>query len=330
MRRLILPCLLALAIAGIVCGKPSPLGPTIANMPRRESDPRVFLDHADILHKQEHDSFMVISGNVQFTKGPMVMNCDSAHFYIQTESFEAFGNVRMAQGDTLFIYADELNYDAPAQIAELYADAGKVVKMINRDVTLETDVFTYDLGIEVGYYTTGGVLYDKQNRLTSIEGEYVPSTKDANFFNRVHLTSYGDEDTLVIFSDSLFYNTDTHLATLNSPSEIINKRGTIYTTDGIYNTDLDTAVLYQQSLVHTPEGRTLTADTIFYDRIAGRGECFGNMLMTDSARQASLFAHYGFFFQPTDSCYATGDLLIKEYSEGDTLYLTAGSLMPIA
>lgn len=320
-RPLIISLLLGTAAAGIICGKPSPLGPTIADMPRRESDPRVFLDHADILHKESTDSFMIISGNVQFTKGPMVMNCDSAHFFPATESFDAFGNVRMEQGDTLFIFADELNYRAPEQMAFLYADPGNVVRMINRDVTLETMEFTYDLGIEVGYYTTGGVLFDSQNRLTSLEGEYVPASKDANFYTNVHLTSLGDTDTLVIFSDSLFYNTDSHISMLRSPSEIINKRGTIYTRDGLYDTNLDTAALYSHSLIHTPEGRTLTADTIFYDRMLGRGECFGNMLMTDSARQSSVFADYGFFYDPIDSAYATGSLLIKEYSQGDTLYL---------
>lgn len=313
--------LLLTAATAFISGKPVPLGPTIANMPRRENDSRVFLDHADILHKQSVDSFMVISGNVKFTKGPMIMFCDSAHFFPASESFDAFGNVRMEQGDTLFIYADELNYRASQQMAFLYADPGKKVRMINRDVTLETDEFIYDLGIEVGYYNTGGVLYDKQNRLTSIEGEYVPATKDANFYSDVVLFSHGDSDTLVIFSDSLFYNTDTHIAILQSPSEIINKRGTIYTSDGMYDTVLDTAALYMQSVIHTPEGRTLTADTIYYDRIQGRGECFGNMLMTDSVHQSSLFADYGFFYDPIDSAYATGSLLIKEYSQGDTLYL---------
>ena len=325
-RHILLTIMLSLAAAAIVCGKPSPQSPTIADMPRRDNDPRVFLDHADILHKESTDSFMIISGNVQFTKGPMVMNCDSAHFFPATESFDAFGNVRMEQGDTLFIFADELNYRAPEQMAFLYSEPGNIVRMINRDVTLETDEFTYDLGIEVGYYTTGGVLYDRQNRLTSLEGEYVPASKDANFYNDVRLLSEGEEDTLVIFSDSLFYNTNTRIAELKSPSEIINKRGTIYTSDGFYDTTLDTATLYRHSVIVTPEGRTLTADTIYYDRIAGRGECFGNMLMTDSARQASVYADYGFFYDPIDSAYATGSLLIKEYSQGDTLYLHGGQL----
>ncbi len=281
----------------------------------------VVLDRADILHKQQSDSFLIVSGNVRFIKGPMIMDCDSAHFFPETESFDAFGNIRMQQGDTLFIYADELNYNAPERIANLYADLGKKVRMINRDVTLETDIFTYDLGIEVGYYNTGGVLYDSQNRLISLEGEYMPQSKDANFYTDVKLYSLGKSDTFTIYSDSLFYNTVTHISILQSPSEIINKRGTIYTSDGLYDTALDTAALYSRSLVHSPEGRTLTADTIYYDRKIGIGECFGYMIMTDSARQASLQADYGFFNQATDSAYATGKLLVKEYSKGDTLYL---------
>lgn len=319
-----LSTLLAASTCAIFAHRPEPqqvaIKPQVPSTPRR-GDSRVFLDHADVLYKQTTDSFMIVSGNVQFTKGPMIMKCDSAHFFPDTESFDAFGNIKMEQGDTLFIFADELNYSAPERMAYLYADAGKKVKMINRDVTLETDVFTYDMNTEVGYYTTGGVLYDRQNRLVSIEGEYMPSTKDANFYDDVVLTSLGKEDTLVIYSDSLFYNTNTHISKLNSPSEIINKRGVIFTTDGLYDTALDTAALYKRSIVHSPEGRNLTADTIYYDRVTGIGECFGMMIMTDSARQASLQADYGFFNQATDSAFATGRLLIKEYSKGDTLYL---------
>lgn len=321
---ILLSVLMGVSACAIFAHRPQPntieIKPQVPTTPRL-GDSRVFLDHADVLYKEVSDSFMIVSGNVQFTKGPMVMKCDSAHFFPDTESFDAFGNISMEQGDTLFIYADELNYNAPEKMAYLYADEGKKVRMINRDVTLETDVFTYDMNTEVGYYTTGGVLYDQQNKLVSYEGEYMPSTKDANFYEDVILTSLGKEDTLVIYSDSLFYNTNSHICILHSPSEIINKRGTIFTTDGLYDTDLDTAALYKRSVVHSPQGRDLTADTIYYNRVTGIGECFGTMIMTDSARQASMQADYGFFNQATDSAYATGRLLIKEYSKGDTLYL---------
>lgn len=287
----------------------------------RDDQSRVILERADILYKERIDSFMILSGNVVFTRGGMTMTCDSAHYYAESESFDAFGNVYMEQGDTLFIYADELNYRGPEQICYLYAYAGRNVRLINRDVTLETDVFTYDLGINLAYYTQGGVLHDKKNTLESVEGEYDPTLKEANFYRRVHLNSHDNSDTLNIYSDTLYYNTETHISELTSPSRIINSRGTIYTRNGLYDTGLDTAALYDRSLVVSPEGRTMTADTIYYDRPAGLGECFGSMILTDSVRQASLSADYGFFNQNTDSAYATGRLLIKEYSKGDTLYM---------
>ena len=164
----------------------------------RTAGNRVFLERADLLHKQPQDSFMILVGDVVFTKGPMRMRCDSAHYFAESESMDAFGNVSMEQGDTLFVYADELNYDGPTEIATLYADPGKKVRLINKDVELETDVFVYDLGIDLGYYEVGGRLTDPNNTLTSLKGEYVPSTKEANFYVDVHLNSRNTDDTLDI------------------------------------------------------------------------------------------------------------------------------------
>lgn len=287
----------------------------------RASGNRVFLERADVLTKSDNDSFMVLNGNVEFTKGPMFMYCDSAHYYPDTESMNAFGNVRMEQGDTLFVYADELDYNGATELAVLYADPGKKVRLINRDVMLETDEFIYDLYADLGYYNVGGVLTDKQNRLSSHEGEYVPSTKEANFYVNVHLNSRSETDTLDIYTDTLYYNTGSHIAELYSPSEIINARGTIYTREGVYETDSDICNLYDRSTVVTNTNQTLTADTIYYNRRAGYGEARGGMVLTDTAKKVIMTADYGYYNELADSSFATGRALIKEYSEGDTLYL---------
>lgn len=287
----------------------------------RTNDNRVFLDHADRLNKQEQDSFMVLVGNVVFTKGPMIMKCDSAHYFPDTESMNAFGNVSMEQGDTLFVYADELQYNGPSEIATLYADYGKTVRLINRDVMLETDIFVYDLSIDLGYYDVGGRLTDPQNTLTSQVGEYVPSTKEANFYTDVHLNSRNASDTLDIYSDTLYYNTGTHIAELYSPSTIINARGNIYTSNGVYDTDSNRATLYDRSRIVTSQRQTLVADTIFYDRTAGYGEAWGGMVLTDSAHSVELTADYGFYDEIADSSFATGKALLKEYGQGDTLFM---------
>lgn len=289
----------------------------------RAAGNRVFLDHADVLKKFDTDSFMILVGSVRFSKGPMLMFCDSCHYFPETESMEAFGNVRMEQGDTLFVYADELNYDGRPgfEIATLYADPGKKVKLINKEVMLETDIFNYDLKIDLGYYNVGGVLTDASNRLVSYEGEYMPSTKEANFYRDVHLNSRSDDDTLDIYTDTLYYNTALHLAEVNSPSTIINARGTIYTRQGVYLTDSNICTLTERPIVVTNQNQTLVADSIYYNHNAGYGEAFGKMVLTDTTNHAQVCGEYGFYDELRDSSYVTGRALVKEYSQGDTLYL---------
>lgn len=321
---LALLALLPPALAAVTDGAPArvDIRPQIPTADRSSGN-RVFLERANELRKETNDSFMILVGDVVFTKGPMIMKCDSAHYFPDSESMNAYGNVSMEQGDTLFVYADELDYNGPRELATLYADPGKKVRLINRDVMLETDVFVYDLAIDLGYYDVGGVLTDPQNRLVSEKGEYVPSTKEANFYDNVHLNSRDSKDTLDIYTDTLYYNTGTHVAQLFSPSEVINARGTIYTTAGTYETDSSRAILYDRSTVVTSQGQTLTADTIYYDRNAGFGEAWGNMVMTDSAHQVEIRGQYGFYDELKDSSFVTGRALLTEYRGEDTLYMHA-------
>lgn len=295
--------------------------PTIAGKPRT-SDKKVVLEKADRLFKNDLDPYMVVVGQVHFSKGPMQMYCDSAHYYPDDSSFDAFGNVRMEQGDTLFVYADELNFNGPGEIAYLFGpDPERPVRMINRDVTLKTDIFTYDLASELGYYNTGGELTDRNNRLTSLEGEYLPATKDANFYVDVHLHSLRPNDTLDIYTDSLFYNTVSHIASFKSPTTIVNNDGVITSTDGVYNTDSGEGELFRHSSVRTNGGTVLEGDTLIYDRNTGIGEAFGNMSLTDSVKQSKLSGDYGYYDEKIDSAYVTGRALAMEYSQGDTLYM---------
>lgn len=313
---------LPVIVAVVPHDRPSPpvIRPQIPTADRTVGD-RVFLEQADKLRKETNDSFMTVVGNVVFTKGPMIMKCDSAHFFDNSESLQAFGNISMEQGDTLFVYADELDYDGTTEIATLYADPGKKVRLINRDVMLQTDVFIYDLAIDLGYYEVGGTLTDPSNTLSSQYGEYVPSTKEANFYTDVHLNSRNQEDTLDIFSDTLYYNTGTHIAQLFSPSEVINQRGIIYTTLGVYDTDSNRTTLYDRSTIVTSQHHTLTADTIFYDRTSGYGQAWGNMILTDSVHNAVVSGEYGFYNEFADTAFITGRALIKHFNGQDTLYL---------
>lgn len=298
-----------------------PIAPSIPTANRYQRD-KVFLERADILRAVPGTEYQIVVGDVLFRKGDMYMYCDSAQFYDGGTELKAFGNVRMEQGDTLFVYGDELNYADSTQLAILYADPGKKVRLINKDVTLTTDIFNYDMGIELGYYEVGGVLTDKENRLDSWYGEYSPTSKDALFRDNVHLNSLGESDTLDIYTDEMLYNTLTHIAILDTISTIISGDGTIYTRSGVYNTETSQADLYRRSLVVAKNGNTLTGDTLYYDRNIGFGEGFGNIEINDTTNKVILMGNYGYYFEVADSAMVTGRALAKEYSTAsDTLYM---------
>lgn len=320
-------CLLLTALPPALSGplgaqQQPPIKPVIPDANRYEPG-KVFLEHADHLSMDENVSrdYQVLVGNVRFRKGDMFMYCDSAHFYMSTNSLDAYSNVKMEQGDTLFVFADELNYDGPREMATLFGSAGRKVRLINRDVKLETDVFYYDLAVSKGFYNVGGVLTDRQNSLKSWRGEYYPGTKNADFYDDVVLKSIRPTDTLRMFTDELHYNTATHIARIEMPTRIINKDGRIVTSSGTYNTENGQADLFSRSTVYTNNGATLTGDTLFYDRSRGYGEAFGNMVLVDSARHSTLCGDYGFYNEIADSAFVTGRALAKEYRSGDTLYL---------
>lgn len=298
----------------------TPIQPVIPSADRNDPN-RVFLERADELKATSMTDYQILVGNVEFRREGMFMYCDSAHFYDKTGSFDAFGNVRMEQGDTLFVYADTLNYDNPMRKAVLIAAPWKKVRLINRDVTLETDIFNYDLEEDLGYYEVGGTLTDRQNRLSSIEGEYSPSTKEAVFRQNVHLTSRSEKDTLEIFTDNLYYNTLTHIAEMSTDSRVINRDGTIYTTNGIYNTESTQAELFDRSIVETKKGNTLTGDTLYYNRNTGLGEAFGNIEINDTTNRMMMTGDYGFINELIDSAFVTGRARAIEYSSSDTLFL---------
>ena len=148
---------------------------------------KVFLENADELSADENQSadYQVLRGNVRFRRGDMFMFCDSAYFYDKTSSLDAFGHVRMTQGDTLEVNADVMHYYGEQQVAELRNN----VRLENRSTTLVTDSLDYDLNSNTGYYFNHGVIVDNRNNteLSSQYGRYELDTKQAEFSTHVHL-----------------------------------------------------------------------------------------------------------------------------------------------
>ena len=283
------------------------------------SKTRVNLEHADKLsfNKSINEKAQVLVGDVCFRHDSSYMYCDSAYFYRETNSLEAFSNVRMEQGDTLFVFGDYLFYDGDSQIAYLRNN----VRMENGQVTLFTDSLNYERVANVGYYFEGGLIVDSLNQLSSFYGRYYPSTKQSVFNDSVRL----ENPNFTLYSDTLEYNTESKIATILGPSVIVSDSGTIYTSKGWYNTVENLAILQTRSTVISGT-KILEGDSLLYDRQTGYGEAFGNMSLQDTVRKVTLTGEYGYFNEFDDSAFATDRACFLEYSQGDTLFLHADTL----
>lgn len=282
---------------------------------------KVYLLHSDLLRKDSrHPDAQVVVGNVAFRHDSMYMYCDSAYYYDKINSFEAFSNVKMEQGDTLFVYGDRLYYDGMTQIAQVREN----VRMENRNTTLLTDSLNYDRLYNLGYYFDGGTLMDEQNVLTSEWGEYNPKTKQSVFNYNVKLVN----PQFTLTSDTLRYNTATKIADIVGPSDIYSDQNHIYSELGTYNTVTGKADLYNRSVI-TNEGKQLTGDTLFYDRNSGVGEAFSNMVMTDTINKNMMTGDYGYYNDKTKYAFATKKAVAVDYSQGDSLFLHADTLMMV-
>lgn len=122
-------------------------------------------------------------------------------------------------------------------------------------------------------------------------------------------------------TDTLLYNTQTHIADIVGHTTIESDSSIVYTDRGWYNTDKDKVQLLNRSLVVGKDGQTLTGDTIVYDRANGFGEVFGNMVLTDTAKSAVLTGGYGYHNEKDNTSFATRRALAMEYSQGDTVFV---------
>ena len=290
---------------------------TVQSRPSRKS--YVHLLHTDITHFDEaiDPEAWILVGNVNFRRDSMYMFCDSAHYYQKRNSFLAFGNVRMEQGDTLFLYGDYLDFDGVTNIARVRNN----VRLIDKDVVLETDSLDYDRNRNLGYFYEYGELYDGTGTLRSYYGDYNVDTRTAVFMDDVTL----ENSRFLLLSDTLYYNTDTKLATIVGPTNMYTGSTEVYSDRGTFNTVTRHATLVERPVLYN-DNRNVTADSIFYDTALGYSEVFGNIVYTDTINRNMLTGEYAFLDEVKDSVYVTGRAMAVDFSQRDSLFVHSDTI----
>jgi len=309
------PLILLLALLVLVSA--FAFSPAKRRTPRKQvEDKRVYLVHSDNLHYDQYRNgdAQVLNGNVHFRHNGADLYCDSAHFYEMSNSFEAFGHVKMVQGDTLSLTSDYAYYDGNDQLAQ----ARHNVILKHRKSTLYTDSLDYDRMYNFGNFFEGGKLVDGSSVLTSDWGEYHTDTKMAMFYYDVRLK----DKKLFLTTDSLYYDTRTSQAHIVGPSNITSGGSKIYSEDGYYNTKTERSELFGRSVIRDG-GKTLIGDSVYHNASDGTNYAYWNVVFEDSVNKNMMTGDYCEYNDSTGYAMATKKAVAIDYSQRDSLYMHA-------
>ncbi len=257
-------------------------------------------------------------GNVKFIHDDMIMTCDSAYLYGQSNTLDAFSKVHITKQDgSVTVDGDMAKYQGNNKLAEIWIN----VVLEDADAVLKTQHLYYDLNTDIAYYLSGGEIFNKGNDMVSKLGYYHRNTNMCYFKKDVvlHTPDY------TIVTDTLVYNMHTKVADFVGPTSIQNDKDTIYCERGWYNTN-DTVALFRRNAWIKSGSTTVNADTLFYESQTGNGRAFSNIIIVDTANNVILKGNKGEYNNITEKAWMTNQALLIMAGDKDSLFLHADTL----
>ncbi|HEX5001014.1 MAG TPA: OstA-like protein [Bacteroidia bacterium] len=261
-----------------------------------------------------------LTGDVQFRHKGVLMFCDSAYLYQETNSLDAFGHIRIQQGDSIRLTGNLLKYYGDTRIATVFGN----VQMNDRSMVLTTENMTYDMSHNSALYETTGTIVDRENRLVSKSGYYHSDERMLFFKDSVVLTN----PDYIMRSDTLKYNTVTKTAWFFGPTTITSTGSDssfIYCRLGWYDTNKEKSLFRSGAYIRSKESK-LSGDSLLFDRNQRLGEAFGNVALSDTVNKIIIAGNYGWSNDNTKHAFVTGKALMTKIFDTDSLFLHADSL----
>lgn len=277
---------------------------------------------ADELENAKVDKvkFRKLIGNVVFKQGTTTVYCDSSYFFNRENKMEAFGRVRIVDGDSVTITSKKLIYEGNIGKARLRDDV--VYRSGNR--TLYTDILDYDLILKVANFREKGRLVDDQNTLTSDNGLFFTRSDFAVFYIGVKLVA----PDYTLLADTLEYSTVTKIAVTKGNTEIESKDGTrVKAAAGEFKTAKDQTI-FEQGKIETDD-YILIAREIFLDDLNQYYRAIGDVVLTSKNDDVIIIGEEGIYDQSLGVSKIFGNPIMKKLMQKDTFFMSADTLVAI-
>ncbi|MDP4151496.1 MAG: OstA-like protein [Bacteroidota bacterium] len=283
----------------------------------------VFILHDTVYRFVQKDSvtdMVFILGNVILREDKTLIYCDSMVRSSRDNFIEAFGHVRIFDGDSTNIYSDYMKYQAISKTVLFQ----KNVRLTDGKGVLTTQELQYDLNSKIGVYTHGGKVVNNGSVLTSDEATYFEDSKDVLFRKNVVLR----DPQYDLSSDSLRYNTQTQISTFITETFIQFKdstQRTVRTREGYYDLRHKKAQFGRRPVI-TDGSQRITGDSVSIDDSTGISVAKGNADYVDTAQGVRIRAGYMINNQKKTTFLAVDKPLMILKQDKDSIYITADTL----
>ena len=243
---------------------------------------------------------------------------DKAFFYKAENRFNAIGNVRVQQGDSLVLTSKLVNYDGNRKLAV----AKENVILDNIDMLLETDTLYFDRIADKAYYPTSGTVYDSLTTITSKRGTYISESKKYQFENQVVITN----PDFTITSARMDFYTESKHAFFYGKTTIIGEDYVVRCKQGFYDTERKLGFFKKEASVDY-DNRNIMGDSIYFDDEKQYAAATQNIRITDTINNTFLTGNYGQVFKAQDSAMVTHRAVAINLVEQDSIFIHADTLI---
>ncbi|MBT8260145.1 MAG: hypothetical protein KJN82_02440, partial [Bacteroidia bacterium] len=247
------------------------------------------------------------------------MFCDLAIHYKDQDFVEAYGDVKVVQGDSVTMTSKYAEYSGKTKIA--YASGNVVLK--EPASTLTTDTLFFDRVKQQAFYKSKGrVVKDSSGVITSQIGRYYLDSQKYQFVKHVKLVN----EEYTINSEQLDFYSETGHAYLFGPTTIVGDDSTIYCERGFYDTENDIGYFIKNSRIDY-DNRIIEGDSMFFNRNRSYASASNNIKITDTINKLVIKGHYAEVFKDQDSVFITKRALAISVQEQDSIYIHGDTLM---
>ena len=247
------------------------------------------------------------------------MWCDKAYYYGTENFIEAYGHVKLIQGDTINMDSKYIEYSGITKLA--FASGDVVLRDPNSTIT--SDTLYFDREKQQAFYRNGGtVVKDTSGTITSKIGRYYMNLKKYQFVTDVVLVN----PDATIKSNYFDFYSDTGKAYLFGPSTITTEESVTYCEKGYYDTKTKIGYALKKAKINY-DNRIIEGDSLYFDNNRSFASATNNMKVTDTLNHSIVKGHYAEVFKEKDSVFITKRALAITVQENDSIYMHADTLM---